>query len=336
MKKEIAIGIVGLGYWGPNLLRNFSRLSDCRVKYACDTDKTALHRHAAAHPQTIFTDSYDTLLSDPEVAAIVIATTVPTHFMLARKALEAGKHVLVEKPMTATFKEAEKLVILAKQKRRLCMVDHTFVYTGAIRKIKELIDSKQLGTIYYFDSERINLGLIQQHQNVLWDLAPHDLSILLYLFPKAKPTSVVATGASFINGKVEEIAHVNIQFSGLSANINASWLSPLKIRKIIIGGSKKMVLYDDVEPSEKVKVYDKGVSVAVDEVTPFRPLYRSGDVFIPKLDTTEALEQEAKHFIRCIRGEEKPLVSAEDGATVVRMLEACDRSIREKKMITLT
>lgn len=336
-KKETVIAIVGLGYWGPNLLRNFSRIPGCKVKYACDLNQALLDRHLKAYPQTTFTDSYEVLLGDKEVEAIVIATTIPTHYALTKQALNAGKHVLVEKPMTANSMEAIELARLAKEKNLLCMVDHTFIYTGAVSKIKELITTNELGTVYYFDSERINLGLIQEQQNVIWDLAPHDISILLHLFPEARPVSVIATGGSFVNNKVEEIAHIAIRFdSGLIANITVSWLSPVKIRKIIIGGSDKMVVYDDVEPSEKVKIYDKGVSLDLSEITPFKPLYRSGDIFIPKLDTTETLEKEAAHFLRCVNGEEKPLVSAEDGAMVVRILEACDKSIKERKEISLS
>lgn len=336
MKQKVTIGIVGLGYWGPNLLRNFSRLPDCNVKYGCDLDQAVCDRYTREYQRTTFTTSFDLLLEDKEIDAVVIATPISTHYMLAKKALEAGKHVLIEKPMASSSQEAEDLASIAKKKKLLCMVDHTFIYTGAVSKIKEIVSSGQLGTAYYFDSERINLGLIQEHHNVIWDLAPHDISILLHVFSGVKPVSVMATGACFVNGKNEEIANISINFdSCLVGNITVSWLSPVKIRKVIIGGSEKMIVYDDIDPSEKVRIYDKGVSFNADEVTPFNPLYRSGDLFIPKLDTTEPLEKEAIHFLRCVRGEESPLVSAEDGAMVVRILEACDRSLKEKREISI-
>lgn len=330
-----SIGIVGLGYWGPNLLRNFSQIEGCNVKYGCDLDEKSINKLRLAYPRTTFTQNYQELLDDKELSAIAIATPVYTHFELAKKALEHGKHILIEKPMTSSVKECEELITLAEEKNLKILVDHTFLYTGAVRKIKELIDNNELGKIYYFDSERINLGLIQNDINVIWDLAPHDISIMNFIFQDQKPISVSATGTNHVHKKVEEMAHITIKYaSGVVGHIHVSWLSPVKIRKTLIGGDKKMILYDSLS-REEIKIYDKGVEINFDEVTPFKPAYRSGDIHIPKINETEALKEEAQHFVNCIRGEEEPFTTGKDGLEVVKILEASDKSLKEGKVIHL-
>lgn len=335
-KKITNIAIVGLGYWGPNLLRNFSQVPECKIIYCCDNNQKALDKFSSQYPNIIFTDDYNSVLSDKKVDAVAIATPVSTHFELAKKALSAGKHVFLEKPMAASVEECEELIKISDKQGLVLMIDHTFLFTSAVRKIKELVSGGELGDIHYFDSERINLGLLQKDINVIWDLAPHDISIIHYLFDGMRPISVMATGAAHINKKVEEIAHIHINFdSGATGIIHVSWLSPVKIRKILIGGSKKMVVYDDIEPSEKVKIYDKGISVNFDEETMQQPIYRSGDIYIPKLKEVEALRLEAEHFVNCILGEEKPLVDGRAGMEVVRILEACDKSLRDGRRVIL-
>lgn len=335
-KQETTIAIVGLGYWGPNLLRNFSLVEGCFIKYGCDLDRKILERYSSTYPSVKFIKNYNDVLNDDGVDVVVIATPLKTHYSLAKKALSHGKHVLLEKPMAATSNECRELIKIAKRERLILMVDHTFIYTGAVKKIKEFIDAKKLGDIYYFDSERMNLGLIRPDSNVIWDLAPHDIAIMNYLFEGLKPISVFATGTTHINDKFEEMAHIMIKFNnGAVGHVHISWISPLKIRRILIGGSKKMIVYDDVEPSDKIKIYDKGVSFDLKNITPFNPLYRSGDVFTPKIDSSEALAIEAEHFISCVRGKESPQVSGEDGLRIVEILEACDKSLATKKEILL-
>ncbi len=332
----ISIGVIGAGYWGPNLVRNFSLLSDTRVAYVCDLDEAKLAPVKKQYPGITTTIRAQDLFADSTLDAVVVATPVSTHFGIASVALESGKHVLLEKPMARTVRECDALGALARERNRILMVDHTFLYTGAVRKIKELTDSGELGELYYFDSERINLGLIQPDINVLWDLAPHDISIMNHVFSGVRPVSVFATGTRHVSSNADEMAHLTVQFErGIVGHIHASWLSPVKIRKVLIGGSRKMVLYDDMHPSEKVKVYDKGVTVDFSSETPDTPVYRSGDVFIPKLDDAEALLREARHFIACIRGREFPLVDAQAGREVVRILEASDASMREGRIVHL-
>lgn len=335
--RQITIGVIGVGYWGPNLIRNFSNLENCCVKYACDLDAHRLSAIARQYPDIKTTGQSQDVFTDAQIDAVVIATPVFTHLDLARQALEAGKHVLLEKPMAATVRECELLRSLAENRQLILMVDHTFLYTGAVRKIKELVEQGELGQLYYFDSERINLGLIQPDVNVLWDLAPHDIAIMNHIFASIRPISVFATGTRHVTKHAYEMAHLTVQFEqGIVGHIHASWLSPIKIRKILIGGSKKMILYDDINPSEKVKIYDKGVTVDFSQETSMTPVYRSGDVYVPRLDDEEALKREARHFIACIHGEEKPLVDASAGLAVVRILEAADISLKSGNAVNFT
>lgn len=338
-ESPVSIGVVGLGYWGPHFLRNFAAQEDCTVRYGCDLREENLSKLRKHYPAVTFTQSFSDLLNDPELTAIAIATPTTTHYDLARQALQGGKHVLLSKPMTATLKEAEELVALAGQNRLQLLVDHTFIYTGAVRKIRELVEAGEIGALHYFDSTRINLGLIQRDTNVLWDLAIHDLSILSQIWDLRSLTSLYAHGSTHYT-KQQETAHLHLTFrDGFEAHIHVSWLSPVKIRQTIIGGSKKMILYNDSEPSEKIRVYDKGIHfeelIGKERPDPFFPVYRSGDVLIPAVPNPEAMNIEARHFLACIRGKEKPQVSGEDGLAIIRILSLANQSMTEKRPLEL-
>ena len=327
-ERIINVGVIGYGYWGPNLVRIFTALDESTVTVVADRDPEKLKRVSKLLPSVLATQDVKRLIKSPNVDAVAIATPVFSHYELAKAALLSGKHVLVEKPITTTSEQAEELIRLASENDLTLMVDHTFIYTGAIREIGELIRSGELGELYYFDSERINLGLLQQDVNVLWDLATHDLSILLHLIPE-KPTAVQAMGFRHI-GKQLEMAELNLNYeSGFHAHIRVSWLSPVKMRLTMICGGRRMIVYDDVEPSEKVRLYDKGIVLDLDdeEVTTAKPIYRAGDVFIPKLDRTEALQAEGLHFLDCIRRGRTPLTGGAEGLAVVRILEAAEQSL---------
>lgn len=333
----LRVGIIGLGYWGPQLLRNFAALEDdvCVVAYGCDKSAERCARFKKQYPAIAFTQSVDDLWNDKTLDAVVIATPTSTHFDLAKAALEHGKHVLVEKPMTGDAESAKELAAIAKKQNRILLVDHTFAYTQAVRKIRELRQSDTLGDLLYVDSTRINLGLIQKDTNVLWDLAVHDLTILAALVPLSEVDEVFACGSAFY-GKQIEVGHLHLHFrSGLHAHIHVSWLSPVKIRNTIISGRKSMVIFNDMEPSEKIRIYDTGVDHDATKPDPFFPKYRTGDVVIPAMKPAEALATEARHFLACIRGEEKPLTSGEDGLHMVRILSLADQSIAEKRTIKI-
>ncbi len=329
----INIAIIGYGYWGPNLVRNFNAAGSCKVKWVSDLRTERLDAVSRLYPGIKVTQQIDDLFADKELDAVVIATPVHTHFPMAKKALENGKHVLLEKPMTSNVSEAEELIAIAAKEGRVLMVDHTFLYTGAVQKIKSLIDSNSLGKLQYFDSTRINLGLIQSDVNVLWDLAPHDLSILFHLYPE-KPLSVQAMGVSHTGNGIENIAYLTINYeSDFIAHFNCSWSSPVKLRNILIGGDKQMVLFDDIEPAEKVKVYEKGFDVKVRNDEEKRSLlinYRSGDIYLPNIPNTEALANMAADFIAAIKEGKKPISDSNTGLQVVKVLEAAQVSIKEK------
>ena len=327
----INVAIIGFGYWGPNLVRNFSGLADATVKRVVDLREERLNAVKKMYPNVEVSSDINALWTDNSIDAVVIATPVFTHFPLAKKALEAGKHVLIEKPMTDTSAHAQELIDLSIEKGKLLMVDHTFLYTGAVQKMKDLITSGDLGAIKYFDSTRINLGLIQQDVNVLWDLAPHDISILDYLIPE-KPMSVNATGISHIHNGIENIAYLTVNYSSdVIAHFNCSWSSPVKLRTMLVGGDKKMIVYNDMEPTEKIKVYDTAHSVRSEEDKQ-RILvdYRVGDVFIPKLAGTEALSAMAKDFVSAILNGTTPIASWKSGLNTVKILEAAQKSIKNK------
>lgn len=325
----VGIGIIGYGYWGPNLLRNFYTAANTKVIAVSDARQERLDMVKKLYPSIhLITDS-DELLANDEIDAIVIATPVFSHFDLAKQALLKGKHVLLEKPMTSTVAEAKELIALAKEKNLVLMVDHTFLYTSAVQKIKSLKESGEIGDLQYFDSTRINLGLFQSDINVLWDLAPHDISILLHLVDE-KPVSVNATGISHTFNGLENIAYLTVNYaSSFVAHFSCSWSSPVKIRTILVGGSKKMILFNDVEPTEKIKIYDTGVEVKEDEEKHKLLVdYRVGDVFIPKLANSEALGGMAKDFISAIAEGKSPVSDASLGLEVIKILEAAQLSIR--------
>lgn len=328
---DITIGVIGYGYWGPNIVRNFFSLDNCKVKSVAEERAERLLVLARSFPSINGINNADAIINDSTIDAVVIATPVFTHFELAKKALVKGKHVLIEKPMTSTVAESEELISLAEQKGLTLMVDHTFLYTGAVQKMKELIDSGAVGIPRYFDSSRINLGLFQSDINVLWDLAAHDISILIYLI-KEVPESVNATGISHTHNDVENIAYMTVNYnSDFIAHINSSWTSPVKVRQTLIGGDKKMILYNDIEPSEKVRVYDTGYNHTTDEdKNKILVDYRIGDIYIPKLSSEEALTGVANDFIQSILQKKKPLSNAQLGLEVVKILEASQQSIKNK------
>jgi predicted dehydrogenase len=325
----VNIGVIGYGYWGPNLVRNFMETPGSQVVMVSDLRAERLTKIVARYPSVQTTTNFNDLLHNPQVDAVAIATPVSTHFDLTMAALAAGKHVLVEKPMAATTEQAQRMMDEAARLKRVLMVDHTFVYTGAVRKIAELVHSGDMGDVYYYDSTRVNLGLFQHDVNVMWDLAVHDLSIIDYVLPD-KPSAVSATGMSHVAGRPENVAYLTLYFdSPLIAHINVNWLAPVKIRRTLLGGSRKMIVYDELEPSEKLKVYDKGITLnpSGDEVYQMLVGYRTGDMWAPKVDMTEALTLEAAHFIRCIEQGETPITGADAGTRVVRVLEAATRSM---------
>lgn len=326
----IGVAVVGYGYWGPNLVRNFMQSEGSTVVAICDRDPERRHVATKLYPAVRCYRDLDALLLDDEVDAVVIATPVATHVALAMQAIRAGKHVLVEKPMASNVKEAEKLVREARSAGVTLMVDHTFIYTSAVRKIRELVDRGELGTLYYYDSVRVNLGLFQSDVNVLWDLAVHDLSIMDYILGRL-PTRVAATGMAHLAGKPENMAYLTCFFDEpLIAHFHVNWLAPVKVRQTLICGSEKMVVFDDVEMSEKIKVYDKGIILAEqgDEVYQRHVGYRTGDMWAPRLDNIEALTTEADHFVKCVRTGATPDSDGEAGLRVIRVLEAASESLR--------
>lgn len=327
--EPIAIAIIGYGYWGPNLVRNFANTDGCHAATVCDFDKSKLASCARLYPGTITTTRFGDVLDDPKIDAVAIATPAHTHFELAMAALKAGKHVLVEKPLAQTSDQVRRLIDEAARRRLVIMVDHTFVYTPAVQKIRQLISEGALGQIFYYNANRASLGLFQRDVNVIWDLAVHDISIIEHIFGDA-PVAVSATAATHIGGTPENMAHMTLFFeSTFVAHINVNWLSPIKLRQIFIGGSRKMIVYDDMEPTEKIKVYDKGVTLDVssEEAHQIRIGYRAGDMWAPHLATSEALCSEVRHFVDCIRRGATPVTSGTTGLQVVEILEAASRSV---------
>ncbi len=327
----INIGIIGYGYWGPNLVRNLVENPNANVAAISDLNENRLAHVTARYPNIEVTTNCQELLDNPGIDAIAIATPVSTHFKLACGALKHGKHVFVEKPMTATSAQAEQLIEEAEKRNLVLMVDHTFIYTGAVRKIKELIDKNELGEVYYYDSVRVNLGLFQKDVNVIWDLAVHDLSILDHILVR-KPVAVSATGISHISGEPENVAYLTLFFDDSTiGHIHVNWLAPVKIRQTLIGGSQKMIVYDDLEPSEKIKIYDKGVTVSnTEDVYKMLIDYRTGDMYAPQLDMTEALTLELQHFIDCVDDSKIPTSNGPSGLRIVRILEAACRSLDKR------
>lgn len=326
----ISIAVVGYGYWGKNLVRNFYNTPDCALHTVVDADLSKLGALIKAYPTAQVTAQYQDVLNNPAIEAIVLATPVFSHYKLAKAALMAGKHVMVEKPMTATVAEAEELIALAQLKKLVLMPDHTFLYTGAVQKMRQLIVAQEIGAINYYDSTRINLGLFQPDVNVVWDLAPHDISILYHL-TEERPVSVTATGISHLNNGIENVAFVTLHFqSNMIAHFSCSWSSPVKIRQILVGGDKKMIVYDDNQVTEKIKVYDTGYTAKSDEEKQRILIdYRVGDIYVPKLETKEALAGIASDFIQAITTGKEPVSNWKSGLDVVKVLEAAQKSIKE-------
>jgi len=326
----LRLGVIGYGYWGPNVVRNFHAQPDCRVVAICDQNPAAFARAQAHYPGIATTTDAAEVLTAPGIDAVAIATPVSSHYALARQALDHGKHVFVEKPFTAASAEAEDLIERAEQGRRVIAVDHTFLFTGAVRKIKRLIDDGALGRLYYYDSTRVNLGLFQHDVNVIWDLAPHDFAIIDHLLG-VEPEQVVATGQAHLNGH-EDLAYVTLYFpNGVIAHVNVNWLSPMKVRTTLVGGDRKMLVWNDLEPTEKLKVYDKGVEITGQQgIYDLLVSYRSGDMWAPRLEEGEALQREVRHFLDCIATGQRPVNDGRAGWRVVRILEAAQRSIERR------
>ncbi len=330
---KIKVGVIGYGYWGPNIVRNFHTQPEMIVKAIADIDQGALKRAGQQYPDIKNFKDPKAVIESPDVDVVAVVTPVSTHYDLAKKALEAGKHIFVEKPFTATTAQADELIELAEKKKLQIMVDHTFLFTGAVRKMKELIAKKELGEILYFDSTRINLGLFQHDVNVIWDLAPHDFSIMDYVIDK-KLKGVSAHGMAHVQKKIENVAYITLyaeEKEKFIAHFNINWLSPVKVRTMLIGGDKKMLIWDDLVADEKIKVYDRGVDIDSKEgVHKLLVAYRSGDAYIPKIEHTEALNLEMRHFFECLTGNKKPINDGLAGRRVVKLLECSEKSIRNQ------
>jgi predicted dehydrogenase len=326
----VKFGVVGYGYWGPNVVRNLDRMDEAEVVAVCDKSATARKKVAKAYPGVLVTDNAAELMSSPHIDAIAVVTPVWTHYELAKAALQHGKHVFVEKPFTSNAAQAEELIELAARKNLKIMVDHTFLFTGAVTKIKQLLQDGALGKLYYYDSTRVNLGLFQHDVNVVWDLAPHDLSIIDHLIQKT-PEAISATGQTHLNGH-EDVAFLTLYFPDkVIAHINVNWLSPVKVRTTLIGGEKKMLVWNDLEADEKIKIYDKGVNVTSREgLYDLLVHYRSGDMWAPQVEQVEALTRELSYFVDCIAKDKTPVNDGEAGLRVVRMLEAANQSIGKR------
>jgi predicted dehydrogenase len=326
----IRVGVIGYGYWGPNIVRNLHGLDSTAVKMVCDKSPAALARARKLYPDLKTVTDPAEIIRSPEIDAVCVITPVWTHYELAKAALENGKHVFVEKPFTSSAVQAEELIEIAARKKLTIMVDHTFLFTGAVKKIRELIESGVLGDMYYYDSLRVNLGLFQHDVSVIWDLAPHDLSIMDHLI-KSEPEAIVATGEKHLNG-VEDVAYITVYFPGsIIAHINVNWLSPVKMRMTLVGGQKKMLVWNDLVADEKVRVYDKGVDITSGEgLRDILVSYRTGDMWAPQVQQLEALRVELDYFAKCITDSKAPFNDGLAGLRIVRMLEAADRSIQKR------
>jgi predicted dehydrogenase len=330
MSKPITVAVVGCGYWGPNLIRNFNALPECKVRYVCDKDEKRLAHMKQLYPSVEPTKDFEKIVGDKEVDAVVVATPVHLHYELAKKALEAGKHTFVEKPMTQTSEQSNELVQIAAKKKLTLMVGHTFIYSAPVRRIREIISSGDIGEVQYISSRRLNLGLFQKDINVAWDLAPHDISIILYFLGKP-PISVNCQGKAHIHKDIEDVTNMSLDFeNGGFATIHSSWLDPNKIREMIIVGSKRMIVYDDNEPLEKIKIYDKRVEAPphYDTFAEFQYSYHYGDMIAPYIKQTEPLKVEAQHFLDCIKTGKTPESSGLEGLRVIQILEASSRSLK--------
>jgi predicted dehydrogenase len=332
MADLLTLGIIGCGYWGPNLIRNFNSLDGSRVKIVCDTSERRLNHFKILYPSLQTATDAGVIFSDPDIDAVAVATPVHSHFALAKQCLLSGKHLFIEKPMASSAEQCRELNAIAARKGLTIMVGHTFIYSDPIRKIKEIIDAGEIGDIYYFSSQRLNLGLYQQDINVAWDLAPHDISIILHLFG-SMPCSISCQGKAHITPGIEDVTVLSMDFSdGKFAMVTSSWLDPHKVRKIVVVGSAKMIVYDDIEPIEKIKIYDKHVEVPnhYDLFGEFAYTYHYGDVRSPYFKMSEPVRNECRHFLDCINKSEKPLSSGEEGLAVVQILEAASASLKKE------
>jgi predicted dehydrogenase len=328
----IRIGVIGYGYWGPKLVRNFAELDGTHVAWVVDPQHERLASVASRYPAIRTSADYRDVIGDPSIDAVAIATPVLTHFELGMAALRAGKHVLMEKPLASTSDDASRLLEEASRRRLVLMVDHTFVFTPAVQKIRELTQAGELGQIHYYDSVRINLGLFQHDVNVLWDLAVHDLSIMDFVLAR-QPVAVSATGLAHLPGRPENIAYLTMFFDDrLIGHVHVNWLAPVKIRRTLLAGSRRMVVFDDLEASEKIKVYDRGISAdpSPDDINLIRIGYRTGDMWAPQLAIREALDGVVAHFAGCIRAGSVPLTDAQAGLRIVRLLEAATQSMMDR------
>jgi len=331
------VAIIGFGYWGPNIVRNFNNHSECEVKYICDLGAEARKRASLQYPDIEIIADPEIIFLDKSVDIVAIVTPVSTHYSLAKKALETGKHIFVEKPMVKTVIQADELIKIAKKNNLIGVVDHTFLFTGAVMKIKEIIDSGEIGEVTYFDSVRVNLGLFQHDVNVIWDLVPHDLSILFHL-TEEQPTAVMASGVDHLNNSLVDVAYLNLHYERkMIANFHVNWLSPVKVRKILIGGTKKMIVFDDMEPSEKIKVYDKGIDIKEpEEIYKLLVKYRSGDMRAPNISQTEALGIAISHYIDQIKSNSlNSLNDLKHGKQVVEIIEASNEALENNSRIAI-
>jgi predicted dehydrogenase len=332
------LGVIGYGYWGPKIVRNFSCAQGASVVSVCDLDQNALSQVKKSFENVHVTQDMNEIITSPKIDAVAVVTPVSTHFNIAKMALQNGKHVFMEKPFTASTAEAMELIELAEKKKLVIMVDHTFLFCGAVKKIKQLIDEDILGELYYFDSIRINLGLFQKDVNVVWDLAPHDFSIMHHLIGQ-EPVAVAATGMSHFDNCIENVAYITVYFPGnLIGHININWLSPVKIRTTLIGGHKKMLVWNDLVADEKIRVYDRGVEngngLSKEKMNNFLMHYRMGDMWAPRFEQAEALRNEAEYFVECINGNKTPINDGIAGMRVVKMLEASVRSLKNGGVVT--
>ena len=325
----INLGIIGYGYWGPNVARNFNNCKNIKLVSICDLNESRLNLAKSTYPFIRAHSEPKDLIHTDDIQAVSIVTPVFTHYELAKAALENGKHIFVEKPFTSNAKQAEELINLAHKKNLIIMVDHTFLFTGAVRKIRQIIDSQELGNLFFYDSTRVNLGLFQHDINVVWDLAPHDFSIMNYLLNKS-PVAISAQGTEHFGTGIEDVAYIAAHFdNGFIAHFHCNWLSPVKIRKTLISGDKKMLVWDDLESDEKIKIYDRGVEFKSTEgIHKLLVSYRSGDMYAPRISNTEALQVEAEYFLECVEKNIEPFNNGEAGLKVVRMLEATDKSLK--------
>lgn len=332
MKTGITVGVVGCGYWGPNLIRNFRSLPQCRMKVMCDLDEARLNHLATLYPDVARETSFDRLVNDPQLQAIAIATSVRSHYPMAKACLNAGKHVLIEKPMAASTAECDELIVLAKKRGLVLMVGHTFLYSAPVMKIREIVDNHDIGDLRYISARRLNLGLFQTDINVAWDLAPHDISIILYIMQEL-PESVNCRGGAHITAGIEDVTSMSLHFSKeRSAIIHSSWHDPRKVREMTIVGSRRMIVYDDIVGAEKIKIYDVRVERPphYDTFAAFHYAYHYGDMYSPYIKQDEPLRTECEHFLCCIATGKLPLTSGQNGRDVVRVLEASSASLKRK------